>query len=199
MRADRFLNEFRQALRESFFLKFILLITILVVIAQFVIVVFLWTHQKIILVPTAKFTKEVVLTANSADPQYIRIFLRDFLKLYTTYTPKDVDYRLKEALFYISPRFYHEAEVSFAKRAKDIKEVGVSQYSEIRNIEILSNNDAIAEVYFVRYISGEAVDQGTKYFWVKFHFDNGRFYVDFVKPLKQQEVYQLKQKLKGGI
>jgi len=199
MRADRFLNEFRQALRESFFLKLTLLITILVVVAQFVVVIFLWTHQRIVLVPTAKFTKEVVLTANFADPQYTRIFIRDFLKLYTTYTPKDVDYRFKEALFYISPTYYHSAEISLAKRAKQIKEVGVSQYSEIRNIEILDNNNAIAEIFFIRYISGEPVDQGTKYFWIKFHFENGRFYVDFVKPVKQTEVYKLKQKLKGGI
>lgn len=193
MRSDKFYNDFREALRESIVLKAVLIIVSFIVIGQAAIIYFLLKNQKIILVPTAKFTKEVVLTADKGSPEYYRIFIRDVINLFTNFTPKDVDSRYKELLFYISPEYYHKAEIFLAKKAKQIKQVGLSQVAYVRRIEFLNENNALVEVFYTKFISGEAVESGTKKFLVKFRMENGRFYVDLIKPVSEKELNQLKQ------
>ena len=193
MRSDKFYNDFREALRESIVLKAVLIVVSFVVISQAAAIYLLLKNQKIILVPTAKFTKEVVLTADKGSPEYYRIFIRDVINLFTNFTPKDVDSRYKELLFYISPEYYHEAEIFLAKKAKQIKQVGLSQVAYVRRIEFLNENNALVEVFYTKFISGEAVESGTKKFLVKFRMENGRFYVDLIKPVSEKELNQLKQ------
>jgi len=193
MRSDKFYNDFREALRESIVLKAVLITVSFVVIGQAAIIFFLLKNQKIILVPTAKFTKEVVLTADKGSPEYYRIFIRDVINLFTNFTPKDVDSRYKELLFYISPEYYHEAEIFLAKKAKQIKQVGLSQVAYVRRIEFLNENNALVEVFYTKFISGEAVESGMKRFLIKFRMENGRFYIDLIKPVSERELNQLKQ------
>jgi len=195
MKADRFYNEFRQALRESLFLKFTLSIVILVVIGQFLALITLLKHQRIILVPTSKFSKEVVISDDEVSPEYIRIFIRDAIRLYTNFTPKDIESRYKELLGYISPEYYHTAEVFLLKRAKQFEDAGISQTGYIRSIEITNKDTAIVRAYINRFIAGELIQSKEKIFVVKFHFSgNGRFYIDLIKEIKPDEVNLYKRK-----
>ena len=193
MRSDKFYNDFREVLKESLVLKIVLLIVLFIVIGQAALISFLLKNQRIILVPTSKFTKEVVLTSDKGSPEYYRIFIRDAINLFTNFTPKDVDSRYKELLFYISPEYYHEAEIFLAKRTKRVKQIGLSQTAYVRNIKFLDKNTAVVEVFYTKFISGEAVESGTKKFLVKFHMENGRFYIDLIKPVSERELNRLKQ------
>jgi len=194
MKADKFYNEFRQTLRESLFLKFALFIVLLVVIGQFLALITLLKHQRIILIPTSKFSKEVVISDDDVSPEYIRIFIRDAIRLYTNFTPKDIESRYKELLSYISPEYYHTAEVFLLKRTRQFKNAGISQTGYIRGIDIVNKNTAIVKTYINRFVAGELIQSGEKIYAVKFHFENGRFYIDLIKEIKPEEINIYKQK-----
>jgi len=154
MKTDRFYNDFRRVLKESVVLKAALLVVLLVVIGQALAIFFLLKNQRVILVPTAKFSKEVVVKGEEVSPQLVRIYVRDAINLITNYTPKDVEERFKEFLYYVSPRYYHQAEIWLASKAKQIKQIGASQYAEVRRIELKDKDTALVEVYYNRFISG---------------------------------------------
>ncbi len=192
MKADKFYNEFRKALKESLFLKTVLSVSIIVIIGQFLLITKLFNSQRIILVPTAKFYKDIVIEGNEAPDEYYRIFIRDALKLLTTFTPKDVEQRYQELLYYISPQYYSEAQVYLVKSAQKVKSVGISQFSEIQNINIIDPHTAIVNAYIQRFISGTLVKSYSQYYLVKFHMDHGRFYIDLIKPISSAEAAKLK-------
>ncbi len=175
MKAKEFLNDVKNTKATNNFLKFIILLLVLLVAAEGIAMVLLVKQQKVIVVPL-NIDRKFSVTGTTASPEYTEMMLRQTVYLKENFTPETVKENFRSFLTLISPDYYHQVEADLLAQAEKLASYHVSQVFFIRNIIIRKN---VAEVKGIRktFVSDKLVKQEPVTLHVAFRITNGRFEV----------------------
>ncbi|MBX0310778.1 MAG: type IV conjugative transfer system protein TraE [Sulfurihydrogenibium sp.] len=149
---NKFLNEFREAIKEARILKLIVLVLIGLVLLEFYLVGRLVTNQKIIIIPEG-LHKKITLEGNTADPEYIRAMAEKLIFTYYNWGPESVERNYKYLISYFSPELRNQVQTKLLEMAERYKNNNAGQFASIKDLQI-KNNEIIVKAT-VRTFIGE--------------------------------------------
>jgi type IV conjugative transfer system protein TraE len=149
---NKFLNEFREAIKEARILKLIVLVLAGLVLLEFYLVGRLVTNQKIIIIPEG-LHKKITLEGNTADPEYIRAMAEKLIFTYYNWGPESVERNYKYLISYFSPELRHQVQTKLLEMAERYKNNNAGQFASIKDLQI--KDDEIIAKATVRTFIGE--------------------------------------------
>ncbi len=149
---NKFLNEFREAVKEARILKLIVLVLTGLVLLEFYLIGKLVTNQKIIIIPEG-LNKKIVLEGNTADPEYIRAMAEKLIFTYYNWGPESVEKNYKYLVSYFSPKLRNQVQTKLLQMAERYKNNNAGQFASIKDLQI-KNNEIIVKTT-VRTFVGE--------------------------------------------
>jgi type IV conjugative transfer system protein TraE len=135
---NKFLNEFREAIKEARILKLIVLVLVGLVLLEFYLVGRLVTNQKIVIIPEG-LHKKITLEGNTVDPEYIRAMAEKLIFTYYNWGPESVDKNYKYLLSYFSPELRNQIQTKLLQMAERYKNNNAGQFASIKNLQIKDN------------------------------------------------------------
>jgi type IV conjugative transfer system protein TraE len=135
---NKFLNEFREAIKEARILKLIVLVLVGLVLLEFYLVGRLVTNQKIIIIPEG-LHKKITLEGNTADPEYIRAMAEKLIFTYYNWGPESVGKNYKYLVSYFSPQLRNQVQTKLLQMAEKYKRNNAGQFASIKDLQIKDN------------------------------------------------------------
>jgi len=135
---NKFLNEFREAVKEARILKLIVLVLIGLVLLEFYLVGRLVTNQKIVIIPEG-LHKKITLEGNKADPEYIRAMAEKLIFTYYNWGPESVEKNYKYLVSYFSPKLRNQVQTKLLQMAERYKNNNAGQFASIKDLKITDN------------------------------------------------------------
>ena len=143
-------------------------------------------REKVILLPP-KLTGKVVITDDSASPNYIKSMVDYVVYLATNYTPDTVNSRLKEFLKYVEPSVYEKVKSQIGQISRDVKFYGRTQAFYPKKFVLMKDkNEVIVEGRLVKFYMGKLMEDGPAKFVVGYRIRNGEFFVTEFYPVKSK-------------
>lgn len=152
--ANKFLNEFREALKEARILKLMVLVLVGLVLLEFFLVGKLVTNQKIVIVPEG-LKKKVYIEGDNASVDYVQAFTYAIVSNYYNYTPENVEKNYKYLLSYFEPSLYSSVSSKFLGLAKKYKNNNASSFASINKILVYPDKNQVVVDASVRTFIGD--------------------------------------------
>lgn len=153
--ANKFLNEFREALKEARILKLMVLVLVGLVLLEFFLVGKLVTNQKIVIVPEG-LKKKVYIEGDNTSVDYVQAFTYAIVSNYYNYTPENVEKNYKYLLSYFDPSLYSSVSSKFLGLAKKYKNNNASSFASINKILVYPDKNQVVVDASVRTFIGDA-------------------------------------------
>ncbi|MFN3978483.1 MAG: TraE/TraK family type IV conjugative transfer system protein [Sulfurihydrogenibium azorense] len=152
--ANKFLNEFREALKEARILKLMVLVLVGLVLLEFFLVGKLVTNQKIVIVPEG-LKKKVYIEGDNASVDYVQAFTYAIVSNYYNYTPENVEKNYKYLLSYFEPSLYSSVSSKFLGLARKYKDNNASSFASINKILVYPDKNQVVVDASVRTFIGD--------------------------------------------
>jgi type IV conjugative transfer system protein TraE len=153
--AKKFLNEFREALKEARILKLFVLILVALVIFEFILVGKLVFNQKIVLVPE-RLHKKVYIEGDNASVDYVQAFAYAVLSNYYNYIPENVEKNYKYFVSYFDPSIYSSVGMKILGLADRYKKMNASSFATIKSMKVYPDRRIVEVEAVVRTFVGDA-------------------------------------------
>lgn len=152
--ANKFLNEFREALKEARILKLMVFVLVGLVLLEFFLVGKLVTNQKIVIVPEG-LKKKVYIEGDNASVDYVQAFTYAIVSNYYNYTPENVEKNYKYLLSYFEPSLYSSVSSKFLGLARKYKGNNASSFASINKILVYPDKNQVVVDASVRTFIGD--------------------------------------------
>ena len=152
--ASKFLNEFREALKEARILKLMVLVLAGLVLLEFFLVGKLATSERVVIVPEG-LKKKVYVEGDNASVDYVQAFTYAIVSNYYNYTPENVEKNYKYLISYFDPALYSAVSSKFLGLAKRYKDNGASSFASINKILVYPDKNQVVVEAVVRTFIGD--------------------------------------------
>lgn len=185
MRAEKFMNSYREAQAKYGFLKLVLIAMVAVQMIQLFGLFYALNNQRVIIVPTSEFRKSVIFSGSTADASYIETMIKYAFTLYSSFSPKTVEGNYDEFLRFVHPSAYSQVKKYLEGQKKEILKLGVNQVFYISDLAI-DPEKKVARLRGIikRVISGQETFSGNKTYLVGYLVEGGRFFVTSIEEVE---------------
>ena len=179
MRFDIYLQKTSNLYMKNLFLKFLVIVTGVVVVMNSYYTYRKVSAQRVVVIP-AGFNERVEVGSYHADEKYIRMMTRYIAGLFLTYHPGNVRSQYSELLSLYHPSQYIRAKKLLYDLADRIEAAEVVSVFYLEGIEYTEDQGGIDIEFNGRltlYAKGQEVEEERKRYLVKSRIEDGRFYI----------------------
>lgn len=184
MKAEKFLNKYREYQSKYGFLKFVVLSMIVIQVIQLFGILYAINQQTVVIVPTSEFSKKFVVKNGVANLSYVDTMSRYFMELLLNYTPKTIEENYNLLANFISPDLYPSLRKQLDVRVANVQQTQASQVFYITQVAIDPNSKKVRVIgNLERIINNQVVFNNAVTYELDYTIEDGRFFVTSLKEL----------------
>ena len=181
MKMQKFLSDFKNTKASNNFLRFLILVLVMVIAVEGAVMLNLMDKQRVIVVPI-NVDRKFSITGDSASPEYVEMMVRQIVYLKENFTPETVKENFKAFLSLISPRYYNQVEEKLMNTANELIKYQISQVFFPKEVFVKGNTATVTGIKKI-YAGEHLAEQKPVKIKISFKINQGKFEV-----LKYEEV-----------
>ena len=181
MKMQKFMSDFKNTKASNNFLRFLILVLVMVIAVEGAVMLNLMDKQRVIVVPI-NVDRKFSITGDSASPEYVEMMVRQIVYLKENFTPETVKENFKAFLSLISPRYYNQVEEKLMNTANELIKYQISQVFFPKEVFVKGNTATVTGIKKI-YAGEHLAEQKPVKIKISFKINQGKFEV-----LKYEEV-----------
>jgi type IV conjugative transfer system protein TraE len=178
---QKFLSDFKNTKASNNFLRFLILVLVMVIAVEGAIMLNLMDKQRVIVIPI-NVDRKFSITGDSSSPEYVEMMVRQIVYLKENFTPETVKENFKAFLSLISPRYYNQVEEKLMNTANELIKYQISQVFFPKEVFVKGNTATVTGIKKI-YAGEHLAEQKPVKIKISFKINQGKFEV-----LKYEEV-----------
>ena len=183
MRLDSFVDKNNSIKAENRLLRFTVVVVGIVAVVSAVLSYNAVRYQKIVILPPV-VDKRIVISGNTVNDDYVRLFVRYATGLLFNYTPHTFRGQSKELLRLVTPEAYNAFNGRVTVMADNIERLLVSSVFYPQRMSInQSKKEVTVRGLRQQYSHSSSIGNKQKEYVIRYKIMNGRFYIDDIKEV----------------
>ncbi len=175
MKMQKFLSDFKNTKASNNFLRFLILVLVMVIAVEGAVMLNLMDKQRVIVVPI-NVDRKFSITGDSASPEYVEMMVRQIVYLKENFTPETVKENFKAFLSLISPRYYNQVEEKLMNTANELIKYQISQVFFPKEVFVKGNTATVTGIKKI-YAGEHLAEQKPVKISIRFKINQGKFEV----------------------
>jgi len=175
VKMQKFLSDFKNTKASNNFLRFLILVLVMVIAVEGAVMLNLMDKQRVIVVPI-NVDRKFSITGDSASPEYVEMMVRQIVYLKENFTPETVKENFKAFLSLISPRYYNQVEEKLMNTANELIKYQISQVFFPKEVFVKGNTATVTGIKKI-YAGEHLAEQKPVKISIRFKINQGKFEV----------------------
>ena len=175
MKMQKFMSDFKNTKASNNFLRFLILVLVMVIAVEGAVMLNLMDKQRVIVVPI-NVDRKFSITGDSASPEYVEMMVRQIVYLKENFTPETVKENFKAFLSLISPRYYNQVEEKLMNTANELIKYQISQVFFPKEVFVKGNTATVTGIKKI-YAGEHLAEQKPVKISIRFKINQGKFEV----------------------
>ncbi|HQO64027.1 MAG TPA: type IV conjugative transfer system protein TraE [Syntrophorhabdus sp.] len=177
MKPKAYIDETSNVYAHNRLLKSIIVILTIGFIFNSISTFFAMKYQKVIILPPI-LDKQVIISGNNVDEEYIRQFSRYIVNLVNTYSPYTAKGQFEELMLHIDPSSFDVYKSKFDEIRSNIEALTISSVFYPQDIKLNTATHVIEITGIKKQTTTEStIFNGKVIYLISYTVRNGRFYV----------------------
>jgi type IV conjugative transfer system protein TraE len=172
---QKFMSDFKNTKASNNFLRFLILVLVMVIAVEGAVMLNLMDKQRVIVVPI-NVDRKFSITGDSASPEYVEMMVRQIVYLKENFTPETVKENFKAFLSLISPRYYNQVEEKLMNTANELIKYQISQVFFPKEVFVKGNTATVTGIKKI-YAGEHLAEQKPVKISIRFKINQGKFEV----------------------
>ena len=185
MKLDKFIQTSSNLYAENRLLKFVVVCIGCAVIASSLFSYAAMQNQKVVILPPV-VDKRIMISGNTVNEDYVRLFTRYAMTLLTSYTPSSAEGQFEEFLTQlVTTDFYPDMRNNLDTLIDTIKRLNITSTFYPQQIDVdIENKTIIVTGIKKEFTNTTLVEDGRRKYRIDYVVINGRFYINDIKEIE---------------